>query len=122
MSWAQRLKRVFNINVETCHCGGAVRIVASIEVPKIIRAILDHEGPGERTHLARAPGTATPATLRLRAFGTQSRFRWLTSGRLAGETIGARPWTHAFDQTGPQHIAALADTGAFAKFKLHVVR
>lgn len=32
MTWAQRLKRVFNIDVTTCvHCGGAVRIVASIE-------------------------------------------------------------------------------------------
>lgn len=32
MTWAQRLKRVFSIDVSTCvHCGGAVRIVASIE-------------------------------------------------------------------------------------------
>ncbi len=43
MSWAQRLKRVFSIDVTTCaHCGGAVRIVASIEDPKAIRAILAH--------------------------------------------------------------------------------
>ncbi|EOE5725448.1 hypothetical protein ACNGV2_006235, partial [Pseudomonas aeruginosa] len=34
MSWAQRLKRVFSIDITTCaHCGGAVRIVASIEEP-----------------------------------------------------------------------------------------
>lgn len=34
MSWAQRLKRVFGIDITTCvHCGGAVRIVASIEEP-----------------------------------------------------------------------------------------
>jgi len=40
MSWAQRLKRVFGIDVSTCvHCGGAVRIVASIEEPTAIRAI-----------------------------------------------------------------------------------
>jgi len=33
--WAQRLKRVFGIDVKTCiHCGGSVRIVASIENPK----------------------------------------------------------------------------------------
>ncbi len=33
MSWAQRLKRVFNIDIETCSaCGGAVRIIACIEV------------------------------------------------------------------------------------------
>jgi len=43
MTWAQRLKRVFNIDVSTCsHCGGALRIVASIEEPTAIRAILAH--------------------------------------------------------------------------------
>ena len=32
MSWAQRLKRVFAIDVEVCpHCGGGVRIIARIE-------------------------------------------------------------------------------------------
>lgn len=34
MSWAQRLKRLFNIAIQSCeHCGGAVRIIASIEDP-----------------------------------------------------------------------------------------
>lgn len=80
------------------------------------------EGPGEGTRLARAPGSAKPATLRLRAFGTQARVRWLVNGRLAGETLGARPWTHAFDTPGPQHITALADTGAFAELTLYVIR
>ncbi|MCP5904762.1 IS91 family transposase, partial [Klebsiella pneumoniae] len=43
MSWAQRLKRVFSIDVTACvHCGGTVRIVASIEEPTAIRAILAH--------------------------------------------------------------------------------
>ncbi len=29
MSWAQRLKRVFRIDIETCeHCGGAVKVIA----------------------------------------------------------------------------------------------
>ena len=43
MSWAQRLKRVFNINVETCRaCGGAVRIIACIEDPLVIEKILTH--------------------------------------------------------------------------------
>ena len=42
MTWAQRLKRVFNIEVTTCvNCGGAARIVASVEEPHAIRAILD---------------------------------------------------------------------------------
>ena len=43
MKLAQRLKRVFGIDVTTCvHCGGAVRSVASIEEPTAIRAILAH--------------------------------------------------------------------------------
>ncbi len=43
MTWAQRLKRVFNIDIETCQaCGGAVKVIACIEDPKVIRQILDH--------------------------------------------------------------------------------
>lgn len=43
MTWAQRLKRVFNIDVASCeHCGGPVKIIASVEEPQAIRAILDH--------------------------------------------------------------------------------
>jgi len=40
---AQRLKRVFRIDIETCeYCGGAVRIIASIEAPAVIEKILAH--------------------------------------------------------------------------------
>ena len=43
MTWAQRLKRVFNIDIETCRdCGGAVKVIACIEDPVVIRKILDH--------------------------------------------------------------------------------
>ncbi len=43
MTWAKRLKRVFNIEIETCNeCGGDVRIVASIEDPIVIQKILAH--------------------------------------------------------------------------------
>jgi hypothetical protein len=43
MTWAQRLKRVFGIDIETCPaCGGAVRIIACIEGPVVIQKILDH--------------------------------------------------------------------------------
>ena len=32
MTWAQRLKRVFGIEIETCEqCGGAVKVIASID-------------------------------------------------------------------------------------------
>ncbi|MDP2183912.1 MAG: transposase [Pseudolabrys sp.] len=59
MTWAQRLKRVFNIDVQACtHCGGAVRIVASIEEPTAIRAILAHfekHGALEQAHYRPKP-------------------------------------------------------------------
>ena len=43
MIWAQRLKRVFNIDIETCcKCGGAVKVIACIEGPVIINKILDY--------------------------------------------------------------------------------
>ena len=62
MTWAQRLKRVFNIEVTTCvHCGGAARIVASVEDPTAIRAILDHfENNGVLEHAHYRPRPRGP--------------------------------------------------------------
>ena len=41
MTWSLRLKRVFNIDIETCQvCGGAIRIIACIEDPVVIEKIL----------------------------------------------------------------------------------
>jgi hypothetical protein len=48
MTWAQRLKRVFNIDVEICsRCGGAVKVIADtsdrcIEDQQVIDKILSH--------------------------------------------------------------------------------
>ena len=51
MTWTQRLKRVFAIEIEKCEkCGGPVRIIASIEDPDVIQKILKHLGldqPGD---------------------------------------------------------------------------
>jgi len=45
MTWAQRLKRVFAIEIEKCEkCGGPVRVIASIEDPDVIQKILKHLG------------------------------------------------------------------------------
>ena len=45
MCWAQRLKRVFGIDIEKCeHCGAQVKIIASIEDPQVIGKILSHLG------------------------------------------------------------------------------
>jgi len=43
MTWAQRRKRLFNIDVETCReCRGTVKVIACIEDPVVIKKILDH--------------------------------------------------------------------------------
>lgn len=43
MTWAQRLKRVFNIDVETCEsCQGQAKVIACIEDPEVIKKILEH--------------------------------------------------------------------------------
>ena len=48
MTWAQRLRRVFHIDIETCSaCGGPVRVIASIEDPVLIEKILAHRGESQ---------------------------------------------------------------------------
>jgi len=43
MSWMQRLRRVFAIDISTCpHCGGEVRVIAAITEPALIARILEH--------------------------------------------------------------------------------
>jgi hypothetical protein len=43
MTWAQRLKRVFGIDIDTCaRCGGKLKVIASIEEPEAIAKILAH--------------------------------------------------------------------------------
>jgi hypothetical protein len=55
MTWAKRLKRVFNIEIETCsECGGDVKIIASIEDPAVIQKIfayLDYTASSAATSL-----------------------------------------------------------------------
>ena len=62
MTWAQRLKRVFGIDIETCSaCGGAVRIIACIEDPAIIEKILTHlDGKGVECEATRRPPSRGP--------------------------------------------------------------
>src|SRR5690606_20548875 len=59
LTWAQRLKRVFAIDIETCRrCGGRLRVIASIEEPATIERILAHLGrdaePVDLVHPSRA--------------------------------------------------------------------
>jgi hypothetical protein len=77
MTWAQRLKRVFSVDIEVCgRCGGSVRIVACIEDQNIIDRILAHleskeQNPPALPHLA-PPTRAPPETLPLFA-GSESK-------------------------------------------------
>ena len=48
MSWARLLKRVFDIDVERCACGGQLKIIAAIEDPVVIVRILTHLGVAAR--------------------------------------------------------------------------
>ena len=62
MTWAQRLKRVFGIDIETCPvCGGAMRIIACIEDPDVITKILTHlDAKGAETGVPRRPPCRAP--------------------------------------------------------------
>lgn len=43
MRWAQRLKRVFKVDLESCpKCDGTVKVIACIEDPPVIERILRH--------------------------------------------------------------------------------
>ena len=62
MTWAQRLKRVFNIDIKTCQtCGATMKVIACIEDPKVIRQILDHlKHKGEYQDAIQLPDSSAP--------------------------------------------------------------
>ena len=62
MTRARRLKRVFDIDIQTCRaCGGTVRVIACIQDPAVIGRILAHleqkvvPVPTDRLPHSRAP-------------------------------------------------------------------
>ena len=43
LTWAQQLKRVFNLDITLCPlCRGTLRVIADITDPDLIQKILDH--------------------------------------------------------------------------------
>ena len=61
MTWAQRLKQVFNIEIETCEsCQGQVKVIASIEDPVVIKKILDHLKSNEEKASGKLPQVRAP--------------------------------------------------------------
>jgi hypothetical protein len=63
MSWAELLRRTFEIDVLACpECGGRLHLLATIEDPAVIRKILSHLGIAAerpRPAPARPPPEAT---------------------------------------------------------------
>jgi hypothetical protein len=65
MTWSVRLKRAFNIDVNTCEkCGGAVRVIACIEDPVVIKKILggmqSKQGNRQQKSIVALPVRAPP--------------------------------------------------------------
>ena len=62
MTWAQRLKRVFNIDVSVCpKCGGEAKVIACIEDPGVIKTILEHlKQKGEIQEAVKLPESRGP--------------------------------------------------------------
>jgi len=60
-TWAQRLKRVFAIDIEKCEkCGGKMKVIASIEDPDVIDKILKHLGFDQSGSLHSSPHNRSP--------------------------------------------------------------
>ena len=50
MGWAKLLKRVFDIDVQTCQrCGGRIKVISAILNQQVIKRILSHIGENPRT-------------------------------------------------------------------------
>jgi hypothetical protein len=61
LTWAQRLKRVFEIDITLCPlCGGQLRVIADITDPDLIRKILDHVHSRGRAPPQMPPRRAEP--------------------------------------------------------------
>lgn len=68
MTWARRLKRVFEIDITTCdQCGGNVKVIACIEDPDVITKILSHinSQPKKQASLTWLPTTRSPPQIEL---------------------------------------------------------
>ena len=58
-SWAGLMHRAFAIDVLACvHCGGRLRLIATLHDPAVIRKILAHLG---LAHSGQSPSLAPPA-------------------------------------------------------------
>jgi len=85
MSWAQRLKRVFNIDIETCReCGGTVKVM-----PKALAALAGQALPASKTRRS------------LRRFSPICRERTHQFQRVCGRQVGRHRLTCLADTIKP---------------------
>lgn len=72
MTWAQHLKRVFNIDIEICsECGGSVKVIACSEDPAVIKKILTHlQGQAAPEPAGRLPSVRAPPLVSLQRSGS----------------------------------------------------
>ena len=80
------------------------------------------DGLADGATIARAPNSAKPASVRLRALGAGADVSWLVNGRLAAVTHGDEAFEHAFAETGAQTITAMTAAGAWAQIEVDVLR
>jgi len=71
--------------------------------------------------LRRAPGSARPPSVALRALGADGAVDWLVNGQLVGRSDGLRPLQWRFEQPGEQAIVALDRAGRYDRVVLHVM-
>ena len=65
MTWMQRLKRMFGIDIETCErCGAKVKVMASIATPAVIAPILKHLQQKAALNAAIQPHERVPPVMR----------------------------------------------------------
>lgn len=117
MTWAQRLKRVFVIEIERClGCGGRLKVIASIEQPNVIERILAHLGedrpaaePGlqvrVRTRSDHIGLSARPQPPPKRPYDSLPQLRVLTGSQpgfrvLVGRWTMGGPEDHIHDRKG----------------------
>jgi hypothetical protein len=91
VAWAQRLKRVFAIEIERClGCGGRLDVIASIEAPALIERILEYLR--QRAQEDQAPCRWAPAPRNRRGSDRPSYCDPRARRRLRPGRIARRDW------------------------------
>ncbi|MEO7199746.1 MAG: penicillin-binding protein 1C, partial [Dokdonella sp.] len=80
------------------------------------------DGLADNTTLVRAPNSAKPVSVRLRALGTNGGVAWLLDGKLVADTLASASFELSLPDPGEHTLTALSDGGAWAKIHVRVLR